>query len=90
MTVPDNNKVQKMLKKIKSFLDSDYREQIERKEKIIDVLKGLKKRTKAIDRQLESVEKEESRTALLDELELIKAQRKKAIQVIKTIKKEAE
>jgi len=88
--VPDKNKVQKMLKKIKSFLDSDYREQVERREKIIDVLKRLKKRTKAIDRQLESVVEGEARTALLDELELIKAQRKKAIQVIKAIKQEAE
>jgi len=88
--VPDKNKVQKMLKKIKSFLDSDYREQVERREKIIDVLKRLKKRTKAIDRQLESVVEGETRTALLDELELIKAQRKKAIQVIKAIKQEAE
>ena len=88
--MPDKNKVQKMLKKIKSFLDSDYREQVERREKIIDVLKHLKKRTKAIDRQLESVVEEEPRTALLDELELIKAQRKKAIQVIKAIKQEAE
>ena len=88
--MPDKNKVQKMLKKIKSFLDSDYREQVERREKIIDVLKRLKKRTKAIDRQLESVVEGETRTALLDELELIKAQRKKAIQVIKAIKQEAE
>ena len=88
--MPDKNKVQKMLKKIKSFLDSDYREQVERREKIIDVLKRLKKRTKAIDRQLETVLEEEIRSALLDELELIKAQRKKAIQVIKTIKQEAE
>jgi len=88
--VPDKNKVQKMLKKIKSFLDSDYREQVERREKIIDVLKRLKKRTKAIDRQLESVVEGEARSALLDELELIKAQRKKAIQVIKAIKQEAE
>ena len=88
--MPDKNKVQKMLKKIKSFLDSDYREQVERREKIIDVLKRLKKRTKAIDRQLESVVEGEARSALLDELELIKAQRKKAIQVIKAIKQEAE
>ncbi len=79
-----------MLVKIKTFLDSDYREQVERRGKIIDVLKSLKKRTKAIDRQLESVNEDETRTALLDELELIKAQRKKAIQVIKTIKNEAE
>mgnify|MGYP000311780258 CR=1 FL=1 len=86
--MPGKNKVQKMLKKIKAFLDSDYREQVERREKIIDVLKRLKKRTKAIGRQLESVDDDEVRSALLDELELIKAQRKKAIQVIKTIKEE--
>jgi len=88
--MPGKNKVQKMLKKIKAFLDSDYREQVERREKIIDVLKRLKKRTKAIGRQLESVDDDEVRSALLDELELIKAQRKKAIQVIKSIKNEAE
>ena len=88
--MPNKNKVQAMLEKIKVFLDSDYREQLERKEKIVDVLKRLKKRTKAIDRQLESVDEEEARIALLDELELIKAQRKKAIQVIMAIKNEAE
>lgn len=87
--MPDKHKVQKMLNKIKAFLDSDYREQIERKEKIIDVLKRLKNRTKAIERQLESTECAEDKTALLDELELIKAQRKKAIKVIKSIKEEA-
>lgn len=78
-----------MLKKLKAFLDSDYREQIERREKIVEVLRRLKKRTKAIKRQLESVEDSEEQAALLDEYELIKAQRKKAIQVIKAIKAEA-
>jgi ribosomal protein L30/L7E len=90
--MPDKNAVQKMLNKIKAFLDSDYREQIERKEKIIEVLKSLKHRTKAIERQLESIEKNEDKIedkpALLDELELIKAQRLKAIKVIKGIKEE--
>ena len=86
----NKNKVQVMLEKIKVFLDSDYREQVERKEKIIDVLRRLKKRTKAIERQLESVTEEEARSALLDEMELIKAQRKKAIQVIQSIKGETE
>lgn len=86
--MPDKHKVQKMLNKIKAFLDSEYREQVERKEKIIEVLKRLKNRTKAIERQLESIENDEDRTALLDELELIKAQRKKAIKVIKSIKEE--
>lgn len=87
--MPNKNKVQKMLKKLKAFLDSDYREQIERREKIVEVLRRLKKRTKAIKRQLESVEDSEEQAALLDEYELIKAQRKKAIQVIKAIKAEA-
>ncbi len=87
--MPNKNKVQKMLKKLKGFLDSDYREQIERREKIVEVLRRLKKRTKAIKRQLESVEDSEEQAALLDEYELIKAQRKKAIQVIKAIKAEA-
>lgn len=86
--MPDRHKVQKMLNKIKTFLDSDYREQIERKEKITEVLKRLKSRTKAIERQLESIESSEDKIALLDELELIKAQRKKAIKVIKSIKEE--
>lgn len=86
--MPDRHKVQKMLNKIKTFLDSDYREQIERKEKITEVLKRLKSRTKAIERQLESIENSEDKIALLDELELIKAQRKKAIKVIKSIKEE--
>ena len=88
--MPSKNKVQKMLEKIKVFLDSDCREQVERREKIVDVLRRLKKRTKAIDRQREAVVAEEARSALLDEMELIKAQRKKAIQVIKSIKEEAE
>lgn len=88
--MPSKNKVQKMLEKIKTFLDSDHREQAERRKKIVDVLRRLKKRTKAIKRQLESVTEEEARSGLLDEMELIKAQRKKAIQVIKSIKEEAE
>ena len=90
MSMPGKHKVQKMLKKIKSFLDSNYREQVERREKIIEVLKHLKKRTKAIERQLESVSsKDEERTLLLNEMDLITAQRKKAIQVVKNIKREA-
>ena len=86
--MPDRHKVQKLLNKIKAFLDSDYREQIERTEKITEVLKRLKSRTKAIERQLESIESSEDKIALLDELELIKAQRKKAINVIKSLKEE--
>lgn len=86
--MPDKHKVQKLLNKIKAFIDSDYRGQIERTEKIAEVLKRLKSRTKAIERQLESIESSEDKTALLDELELIKAQRKKAIKVIKSIKEE--
>ena len=86
--MPDRHKVQKLLNKIKAFLDSDYREQIERTEKITEVLKRLKSRTKAIERQLESIENSDDKKALLDELELIKAQRKKAINVIKSLKEE--
>lgn len=86
--MPDKHKVQKMLSKIKAFLDSDYRGQIERREKIAEVLKRLKNRTKAIERQLESSQEGDAKTELLDELELIKAQRKKAIKVIKNIKEE--
>ena len=87
--MPNKDKAQKLLEKIKVFLDSDYREQVERQEKIIDVLRRLKKRTQAIERQLESAGEGDDTKALLDELELIKAQRKKAIQVITSIKEDA-
>ena len=86
--MPESSRVMKALKKIQLFLDAEKREQLKRREQIRDKAKILKKRIKAIKRKLQAELSDDSRMKLEDELNLIKAKRRKAIEILKQIRKD--
>lgn len=79
-------KIEKLLNKVQRFLDSGRRAQEKKRKKITQQLVPLRNRTKAIKRKLKSENDPEKREQLRGELELIKAKRKKAMQVLKEIR----
>ncbi|ARU58884.1 hypothetical protein OLMES_4896 [Oleiphilus messinensis] len=86
--MPESSRVMKALKKIQLFLDAEKREQLKRREQIRDKAKILKKRIKAIKRKLQAELSDDTRMKLEDELNLIKAKRRKAIEILKQIRKD--
>lgn len=79
-------KMKRILKKIEEFLDAGRRKQEKQRKKIVQQLLPLRKRMKAIKRKLKSEGDEAKREQWRKELALIKAKRKKALQVLKEIR----
>lgn len=72
----------KLIKKLRRFLDRDYQEQLEKREKLRKILSGMRKQQKAIEARLD----EESDPALQAELRrkvlLLKEQRRKGLDLL--------
>lgn len=79
-------KMNKILEKIQKFLDTGRRKQEQQRKKIVEQLLPLRKRMKAIKRKLKSESDTAKREQWRNELALIKAKRKKALQVLKEIR----
>ena len=81
------SKISKALKKIERFLDSSQRKQRKKRKDIMDKLKLLRQRVKAIKRKLDNGVSEEKKKMLKSELSLIKAKRRKAIDTLKDMRR---
>ena len=81
------SKISKALKKIERFLDSSQRKQRKKRKDIMDKLKLLRQRVKAIKRKLDNGVSEEKKKMLKSELSLIKAKRRKAIDILKDMRR---
>ena len=88
-------KIRKLLRKIKQFLDSNYREQRQRRKKIALVIKRLKKHANQLKAELLVLEvqkpldekQQQRQQAIRDELAMIKMQRKKALGVLRELRR---
>ena len=77
--------VKKLLQKLQVFFDADERQRKAHKREIKKVLKKLKAKENKIQARLEQCHDPELRGALQQELDIIYAQRKKGIKIIKEL-----
>jgi hypothetical protein len=78
-------KQEKLLDKLKIFFDSDTREREKQKSDIKDILKKLKKRERKLKGKLEAENNAGKRKRFQQEIDVIYAQRKKGIKLIKEL-----
>ncbi len=78
-------KQKKLLDKLKTFFDSDAREREKQKSDIKDILKKLKKRERKLKEKLDAENKAEKRKRFQQEIDVVYAQRKKGIKLIKEL-----
>ena len=80
-TMPAKPKVKKLLRKVRGFLDDNYKDQLKQADSMQKVLKKLKSRQKWLEKQAESDDSSE----LQDQIRVVKAQRKKGLSVLKKL-----
>jgi len=78
-------KQEKLLDKLKIFFDSDTREREKQKSDIKDILKKLKKRERKLKEKLEAENNAGKRKHFQQEIDVVYAQRKKGIKLIKEL-----
>ncbi|MCK5498812.1 MAG: hypothetical protein KAI77_06405 [Gammaproteobacteria bacterium] len=78
-------KQKKLLDKLKIFFDSDAREREKQKSDIKDILKKLKKRERKLKEKLDAEKNAGKRKHFQQEIDVIYAQRKKGIKLIKEL-----
>ena len=76
-------KQKKLLDKLKRFFDADEREREKQRSDIKDILKKLKKKERKLKEKLDSEKNTEKRNRIQQEIDVIYAQRKKGIKLIK-------
>lgn len=76
-------KTRKLLERLVSYLDADARQRKKERDDIKAVLKKLKRREKKLKKQLEELEDEQKRGALQGEIDILHAQRKKGVKLLK-------
>ncbi|RRJ82490.1 hypothetical protein [Aestuariirhabdus litorea] len=81
----DKVKYRKLLRRVKAFLDADFRAQVQMREDIQQVLGKLKKRQHKLQRLVDEEFDAGAQRQLAEELELVKAQRKKGIEVLRSL-----
>lgn len=75
-----------LLDELKNYLNSERREQLEKYDSLKRVLKKLKKKENALKDKLNNEEDDEICNQLQREIDVIFAQRKKGIELRKTLK----
>jgi hypothetical protein len=81
--MPAKPKVRKLLKKVREFLDDDYKDQLKQADSMKKVLKKLKKRQKELEAKTDSAD-----DSLQDQIDIVKAQRKKGLDALKKLQAE--
>ena len=80
------SKLRKLIKKLRHYVDASYRDQPQKRQHVLEMLAQLRKRSKALERVLKTQEDPALKEKLNEELQLMKAQRKKMQSAIKRIK----
>lgn len=78
-------KKKKLLKKLQAFFDLDERSKRAKKKELLKILKKLKEKERKMDAKLKATPNESERQELAKELDIIYAQRKKGINLIKEL-----
>ena len=78
-------KKKKLLKKLQDFFDLNERSKLDKKNELLKILKKLKQKERKISAKLETVTDEAERKEFMKELDIIYAQRKKGINLVKEL-----
>ncbi len=78
-------KKKKLLKRLQAFFDLDERSKRAKKKELLMILKKLKQKQHKMAAKLETASGEQERQELVKELEIIYAQRKKGINLVKEL-----
>ena len=81
-------KAKKMLNKLKDILSDERQAQLARYSSLKKVLKSLRNEKIRLEMKLAEARNEEDRQEIASRLEIISAQRKKGLQLLKELKKE--
>jgi len=76
-------KTRKLLEKLMGYLDADARQRKKERDDIKAVLKKLKRREKKLKNQLGDEKDEKKHAALQGEIDILHAQRKKGVKLLK-------
>ena len=79
--------IQRMLEKAESFLNAEERKRKEKRKYLKHVIKKLKKHEKKLSQQLDGGVDEAARDHIGKEITLAHAHRKKALKILKSLKK---
>jgi len=79
-------KATELLEKLKGYLGTERRAQIAKYDSIKHVLKKLKKKENALKDKLKKEQDEKARQRLKKEMNVLSAQRKKGVNVLKELK----
>jgi ribosomal protein L5 len=81
-------KAKKLLNKLKDILSDERKAQLSRYSSLKKVLKSLRNEKIRLEMKLAEARNEEDREEIASRLEIISAQRKKGLQLLKELKKE--
>jgi len=81
-------KAKKMLNKLKDILSDERQAQLARYSSLKKVLKSLRNEKIRLEMKLAEARNEEDRQEIASRLEIVSAQRKKGLQLLKELKKE--
>lgn len=79
-------KLKKALEKLSQFLDADQREQLAQYDSIKKVLKKLKEKRNRLKEKIKLADNVEERKKLQSKLDIVNAQRKKGVKLMKELK----
>lgn len=79
-------KRQKLLQKLADYLSLDQRAMRKKREKMREVLKQLRQKEHKLKKRIEHERDAEQKLRLSKELDILRAQRKKGIEVLKELK----
>ena len=79
-------KVKKLMVQLADYLNAERRAQIAKYDAIKKILRKLKKKTNLLKSRLENEQSEAKREHLKQEIEVMTAQRKKGVSILKEIK----
>lgn len=80
-------KTPKLIKKVRKYLDADSHKLRKEEKCIKELLKKLKKKERVLEARLEKEKDAKKRRQLRKNLQVIYAQRKKGVSILKTLKK---
>ncbi|MBL4865477.1 MAG: hypothetical protein JKY67_03775 [Pseudomonadales bacterium] len=79
-------KLKKALRKLSQYMDADQREQLAQYDSIKKVLKKLKSKRNQLREKIELIEDDEERQQIQNKLDIVNAQRKKGVKLLKELK----
>lgn len=82
-------KLKKLLKRISTLIDTEQSEQLQQCELLKKTLKKLKQKHRELKKKLEHEKDKDKRRELEEKIQIVKAQRRKGLGLLKSLQKSA-